>query len=83
MAAQYTVRGVPPAVDRALRKRAHRNRRSLNATIVDVLAEWTQTTGDGGSDQSIFDQLFGADTLDSDFDDAIDSLSQPDPTLWS
>ncbi len=83
MVSQYTVRGIPPAVDRALRKRAHRNRRSLNATIIEVLAEWTQGAPGDDEEHSIFDQLFGADTLDDEFDEAVDSMSQPDPTLWS
>lgn len=83
MVSQYTVRGIPPAVDRALRKRAHRNRRSLNATIIEVLAEWTSSSTGSRDDHSVFDELFGADTLDDGFDDAVKSLSQPDPTLWS
>ena len=35
---QYTVRGVPAEVDAALRQRARREARSLNAVVIDALA---------------------------------------------
>lgn len=34
---QYTVRGVPPEVDRALRKKAAKRRLSLNQIIVEEI----------------------------------------------
>jgi hypothetical protein len=36
---QYTIRGIPPAVDSALRDRARASRKSLNEAAIDALAE--------------------------------------------
>ena len=36
---QYTIRGIPPAVDAALRQRARASGKSLNQSAVDALAE--------------------------------------------
>jgi hypothetical protein len=36
---QYTLRGIPPAVDSALRDRARAARKSLNEAAIDALAE--------------------------------------------
>lgn len=36
---QYTLRGIPPAVDSALRDRARASRKSLNEAAIDALAE--------------------------------------------
>ena len=35
---QYTIRAVPAAIDRALRRRAKKEAKSLNAVTVEVLA---------------------------------------------
>ena len=42
---QYTIRGIPDAVDAALRRRARAAGKSLNEAAVDALAEGTGTTG--------------------------------------
>jgi hypothetical protein len=36
---QYTIRGIPPEVDEALRRRAHVAGKSLNEVAVDALRE--------------------------------------------
>jgi hypothetical protein len=36
---QYTLRGIPPEVDLALRDRARKEGRSLNETAIDALVE--------------------------------------------
>jgi hypothetical protein len=36
---QYTIRGIPPAVDRAIRERARARGKSLNEAAVSALAE--------------------------------------------
>jgi hypothetical protein len=38
---QYTIRGIPPAVDQALRKRARSTGKSLNEAAIEALAEAT------------------------------------------
>ncbi len=42
---QYTIRGVPVAVDHALRERARAGGKSLNEAAVDALAEGSGMTG--------------------------------------
>jgi hypothetical protein len=36
---QYTLRGIPPAVDKALRERAKREGKSLNEVTVEAIAD--------------------------------------------
>jgi hypothetical protein len=38
---QYTLRGIPKAVDTELRRRARRQRKSLNQVVIETLAEAT------------------------------------------
>jgi hypothetical protein len=42
---QYTIRGIPPAVDGALRDRARAAGKSLNEAAVDALTEGSGMTG--------------------------------------
>jgi hypothetical protein len=40
-AVQYTIRGIPPEVDKALRERAQADKKSINQVILDALAQAT------------------------------------------
>lgn len=42
---QYTVRGIPPAIDHALRASARAGAKSLNEATVDALAEGAGVAG--------------------------------------
>jgi hypothetical protein len=42
---QYTIRGIPAAVDSALRERARSSGKSLNEAAVDALAEGSGVAG--------------------------------------
>jgi len=42
---QYTLRRVPPAVDRAIRERARASGKSLNEAALEVLADGAGLTG--------------------------------------
>jgi hypothetical protein len=42
---QYTIRGIPEAVDRAIRERARTSGKSLNEAAVDALAEGSGMAG--------------------------------------
>ena len=42
---QYTIRGVPPAVDEALRKRARSTGKSLNEAAIEALSEGVGIAG--------------------------------------
>jgi hypothetical protein len=61
---QYTVRGIPPEVDRALRKKAAQLKISLNQLVVDELTRATV----GGPRKADFSDLVGQWTPDPAFD---------------
>jgi plasmid stability protein len=78
---QYTLRGIPPSVDRALRARARREGRSLNDVAVDALRA---AVGEGGSlVHDDLDDLAGTWEEDPAFDAAIEDQRRIDETLWS
>jgi len=77
---QYTIRNIPPAVDKVIKKRSKQSGKSFNQTVVDLLSFGTTNPPDDDN----FDWLFGAgkDSLGPEFDEAIKDLSKPDPKLW-
>jgi plasmid stability protein len=75
---QYTIRGIPPEVDRALRAKAARRKKSLNQVIVDELIVATL----GGAQREDFSDLVGAWTPDPAFDEILASQRQIDPEQW-
>ena len=80
---QYTIRNIPPAVDKAIRNRAQREGKSFNTTVVEALMLQTLGSTDvEKAGQDVFDRLRGADTLDSGFDGAIKDQSRLDDSLW-
>ncbi len=78
---QYTIRNIPPAVDKVIKKRSKQSGKSFNQTVVDLLSLQTFGTTEVPTDNN-FDWLFGANTLDDSFDEAIKDLSQIDEKLW-
>lgn len=78
---QYTIRNIPPVVDRVIRKRSKQSGKSFNQTVVDLLALQTVGTTNPLHEDN-FDWLYGADTLDESFDEAIRDLSKIDEKLW-
>lgn len=77
---QYTIRGVPPVVDRALRKKAREQKVSLNRLLVKEL----QTASGAPSPERnrSFDWLAGKWTHDPGFDRAIAEQHKVDWNLW-
>jgi hypothetical protein len=75
---QYTIRGVPPEVDRALRNKAAQLKVSLNQLVVDEL---TRTTI-GRARKSDFSSLVGQWIPDPAFDEVIASQRQIDWDKW-
>ena len=75
---QYTIRGVPREVDRALRQRAAHRKQSLNQLILEELTEATL----GGRSRADFSDLVGRWTPDSGFDEIIASQRQIDGDKW-
>ncbi|MBL8122169.1 hypothetical protein JNM87_05490 [Candidatus Saccharibacteria bacterium] len=77
---QYTIRQVPPVVDQAIRKQARASGKSFNQTVVDMLS--LQTFGTTNPKAEGFEWLFGQNTLDDGFDQAIKEQSRIDTTMW-
>lgn len=78
---QYTIRNIPPAVDKVIRKQAKRTNQSLNTTVIGILTAYT--LGDRKAHQDAFNNLQGANSLDEHFDQAIKEQSKVDSELWS
>jgi hypothetical protein len=75
---QYTIRGVPPEVDRVLRKKAARRKQSLNQVILDELSAATL----GKAKKADFSDLVGQWTPDPQFDEIIESQRRIDREKW-
>jgi hypothetical protein len=75
---QYTVRGVPREVDRALRAKAAQLKISLNQLVVDELTRATI----GRTRKADFSDLVGRWTPDPGFDEIIASQRQIDWEKW-
>jgi hypothetical protein len=76
--AQYTIRGIPPEVDRALRNKASQLKLSLNQVIIDELTRATI----GRARKADFSGLVGQWTPDPAFDEVIASQRQIDWDKW-
>jgi hypothetical protein len=76
--AQYTIRGIPPEVDRVLRKKAAQLKLSLNQVVVDELTRAAL----GRTRKSDFSDLVGQWTPDPAFDEVIASQRQIDWDKW-
>ena len=75
---QYTVRGIPQEVDRALRRKAAQRKLSLNQIIVEELTAGTT----GLRKRADFHDLAGRWTADPTFDEIIATQRQIDPDKW-
>ena len=70
MSLQYTIRDVPKGIDRALRRRAKEEARSLNAVVVDTFARGLEI-GAKPVEHGDLDALIGSWQEDPAFDRAI------------
>ena len=75
---QYTIRGIPPEVDRVLRQKAAHRKKSLNAVIVEELT----AASIGKTPKADFSNLVGKWTPDPGFDEIIASQRQIDWEKW-
>jgi len=78
---QYTLRNIPPAVDRALRALARREGKSLNEVALRALARAL------GADETpvrhrALDDLAGTWRADPEFEAALAALHRVDESLW-
>ena len=77
---QYTVREVPAHVDRALRRKATDEGKSLNQLLRDTLAK--EADGDAGALHHDLDVLAGTWEDDPEFDRAIAEQDRVDEAMW-
>jgi hypothetical protein len=75
---KYTIRGVPPEVERVLRQRAKQRGESLNQLVVDELTVATI----GHPKKADFTDLVGQWTADPAFDEILASQRRIDPDKW-
>jgi len=75
---QYTIRGIPEEVDRALRRRATQRKLSLNRIVVEELTAGTT----GVRKRADFHDVAGKWTPDPAFDEIIATQRQVDPDKW-
>ena len=78
---QYTIRAVPDEVDRALRQRARRESKSLNAVVIDALARGLALDAAPASHTDL-DHLVGTWQEDPDFDRAVAEFERIDDESW-
>jgi hypothetical protein len=79
---QYTVRGVPPPVDAALRRRARQEGKSLNRLLRDALVREAGLAGGEEVVHHDLDPLAGRWEHDPAFDAAIAAQDAVDEDLW-
>lgn len=79
---QYTLRAVPAAIDRALRRRVRQEGRSLNAVAIDALARGLGLDAKP-VEHSDLDSLVGSWQHDKAFDRAIADFERVDEEAWN
>lgn len=81
MSSQYTIRAVPAAVDRALRRQARAEGKSLNTVTIEALCRGleldTQLV-----EHTDLDALIGTWQEDSGFDSAMADFERVDEEMW-
>lgn len=78
---QYTIRGIPAAVDNALRERARAAGKSLNEAAVDALAEGSGMAGSRRKRRDLAD-IAGTWKADKAVEAALADQDQMDEDLW-
>lgn len=78
---QYTIRGIPPAVDKALRRRAKASGKSLNEAAIDALTEGAGVTVEPRKRRDLSD-IVGTWVEDPAFDAAIADQQRIDDDIW-
>ncbi len=78
---QYTIRSVPPGVDRALRDRAKREAKSLNEVTVEALRRGVGLDA-GGAVFDDLDDCIGTWREDPQFEAALKRQDTVDRKLW-
>lgn len=78
---QYTIRGIPSALDQALRLRAKQEGKSLNAVAMDALVRGLDLEATGFPHTDL-DDLIGSWQEDPAFDAAVAEFDKVDEEAW-
>ncbi|MFN8628601.1 MAG: hypothetical protein U0587_21860 [Candidatus Binatia bacterium] len=78
---QYTVRGIPPALDKALRQRARASGKSLNEVALETLAEAIGCAGARRERRDLSD-IVGTWKKDAAVEAALAAQDEVDEHLW-
>jgi hypothetical protein len=78
---QYTIRGIPPALDGALRERARAAGKSLNEAAVDALAEGSGMAGSRRQRRALAD-IAGTWKSEKAVEAALADQDRVDEALW-
>ena len=78
---QYTIRGVPEAIDAALRERARATGRSLNEAAIDALADGVGVSGAVRRRRDLAD-IAGTWKPDKALEEALADQDRVDEELW-
>ena len=78
---QYTIRGIPAAVDDALRQRARVDGKSLNEAAIDALAEGTGVTPAPRTRRDL-EEIGGTWNADKAVESALAAQDLVDEDLW-
>jgi hypothetical protein len=78
---QYTIRKIPPALDRALRERAQAEEKSMNEAAIEALAKGLGF-GNGTQMRRDLSDIVGTWKKDKAFHQALLEQDQIDEDLW-
>lgn len=78
---QYTIRGIPAAVDSVLRARARASGKSLNEAAVDALTEGSGMTGAPRKRRDLT-EIVGTWKTDKAVESALAAQDRVDKDLW-
>ena len=78
---QYTIRGIPAAVDNAIRERARAAGKSLNEAAIDALAEGAGVAGARRKRRDLGD-IAGTWKADKALEAALAAQDRVDKDLW-
>lgn len=78
---QYTIRGIPKAVDTELRRRAKAASKSLNQVAVEALMDGASVANSPKKRRDLSD-IAGTWVDDAAFDAAVADQDRIDPDLW-
>jgi hypothetical protein len=81
MSMQYTIRSIPSSIDKALRRRAKQESKSLNTVAVEALARGLELDAKP-KEYTDLDFLIGSWKEDPGFDRAIADFERIDEEAW-